>query len=80
MANKKLPGGRKSAGRVSTSALKLVSMKAWSAGVAISKLPATESLTGKELFPVVQDKETRGAAVEQIKKPDPCGGNRRVSL
>ncbi|PNF10556.1 hypothetical protein A6J71_10505 [Enterobacter cancerogenus] len=73
MANKKLPGGRKSAGGVSTSALKLVSMKAGTAGIAISELPPTENLTGKELFPVVQDKETRGATVEQIKKLIPAG-------
>lgn len=73
MANKKLPGGRKSAGRVSTSAKKLVALKAGSVGVAISELPEAESLTGEERFPVVQDKETRGARVEQIKELIPSG-------
>ncbi len=73
MANKKLPGGRKSAGRVSTSAKKLVALKAGSVGVAISELPEAENLTGEERFPVVQDKETRGASVEQIKELIPSG-------
>jgi len=73
MANKKLPGGRKSAGRVSTSAEKLFSLKAGAVGVAISELPAAEELTGAERFPVVQGKETRGATVEQVKKLIPAG-------
>ncbi|CAA0322347.1 hypothetical protein I4495_16005 [Klebsiella oxytoca] len=73
MANKKLPGGRKSAGRVSTSAQKLVALKAGATGIAISELPAAEKLSGVERFPVVQDKETRGASVEQIKELIPAG-------
>jgi hypothetical protein len=73
MANKKLPGGRKAAGRVSTSAEKLVSLKAGAVGVAISELPAAEELTGAERFPVVQGKETRGATVEQVKNLIPAG-------
>ncbi|MCE1916585.1 hypothetical protein [Enterobacter ludwigii] len=73
MANKKLPGGRKSAGRVSTSAKKLVSLKAGAVGVAISELPAVDELTGNELFPVVQEKETRSATLEQIKYLIPAG-------
>lgn len=73
MANKKLPGGRKSAGRVSTSAQKLVALKAGATGIAISELPAAEKLAGVERFPVVQDKETRGATVEQIKELIPVG-------
>ena len=73
MANKKLPGGRKSAGRVSTSAEKLFSLKAGAVGVAISELPAAEELTGAERFPVVQGKETRGATVEQVKTLIPAG-------
>lgn len=73
MANKKLPGGRKSAGRISTSAQKLVSLKAGAVGVAISELPAAEELTGAERFPVVQGKETRGATVEQVKNLIPAG-------
>ncbi|MCU6369958.1 hypothetical protein [Enterobacter quasiroggenkampii] len=66
MANKRLPGGRKSAGRISTSAKKLVALKAGSAGVAISELPDTETLTGKEFFPVVQDNETRKVPLEEL--------------
>ena len=66
MANKRLPGGRKSAGRISTSAKKLVALKAGSAGVAISELPDTEKLTGKEFFPVVQDNETRKVPLEEL--------------
>lgn len=73
MANKKLPGGRKSAGRVSTSPQKLVALKAGATGIAISELPAAEKLAGVERFPVVQDKETRGATVEQIKELIPVG-------
>lgn len=73
MANKKLPGGRKSAGRVSTSAQKLVALKAGTNGIAISELPAAEKLAGIERFPVVQEKETRGATVEQIKELIPVG-------
>ncbi|MEY8709481.1 hypothetical protein [Mangrovibacter phragmitis] len=73
MANKKLPGGRKSAGRVSTSAKKLVALKAGTVGVAISELPEAKNLTGEERFPVVQDKETRSASVEQIKELMPSG-------
>lgn len=73
MANKKLPGGRKSAGRVSTSAQKLVALKAGATGIAISELPAAQKLTGVERFPLVQDKETRGATVEQIKELIPAG-------
>ncbi len=73
MANKKLPGGRKSAGRVSTSEKKLVALKAGTTGIAISELPAVEKLSGVERFPVVQDKETRGATVEQIKDLIPAG-------
>lgn len=73
MANKKLPGGRKSAGRVSTSAQKLVALKAGATGIAISELPEAVKLTGVERFPVVQDKETRGATVEQIKELIPTG-------
>ncbi|EPZ8354784.1 hypothetical protein ACXWYY_000227 [Enterobacter hormaechei] len=73
MANKKLPGGRKTAGRVSTSAKKLVALKAGAVGVTISELPEAEKLTGEERFPVVQDKETRGATLEQLKylMPEP---------
>ncbi|EMQ9923695.1 hypothetical protein ACMWRF_000452 [Enterobacter hormaechei] len=66
MANKRLPGGRKSAGRISTSAKKLVALKSGSAGVAISELPDTEKLTGKEFFPVVQDNETRKVPLEEL--------------
>lgn len=66
MANKRLPGGRKSAGRISTSAKKLVALKAGSAGVAISELPDAEKLTGKEFFPVVQDNETRKVPMEEL--------------
>ncbi|MDZ7320765.1 hypothetical protein N4G41_03860 [Kosakonia sacchari] len=73
MANKKLPGGRKSAGRISTSAEKLVMVKKGSAGVAISELPAADKITGAELFPVVQEKETRGATVGQIQDLIPAG-------
>lgn len=73
MANKKLPGGRKSAGRISTSAQKLVSLKAGAVGVAISELPAAEELTGAERFPVVQGKETRGATIEQVINLIPTG-------
>ncbi|EKS6736966.1 hypothetical protein NTH60_000916 [Enterobacter ludwigii] len=67
MANKKLPGGRRPAGGVSTSSKKQVSVKAGAAGVAISELPPAEKLNGDELFPVVQDKETRSATTEKIK-------------
>lgn len=73
MANKKLPGGRKSAGRVSTSAQKLVALKSGATGIAISELPAAQKLTGVERIPLVQDKETRGATVEQIKELIPAG-------
>lgn len=66
MANKRLPGGRKSAGRISTSAKKLVALKAGSAGVAISELPDAEKLTGKEFFPAVQDNETRKVPLEEL--------------
>lgn len=66
MANKRLPGWRKSAGRISTSAKKLVALKAGSAGVAISELPDTEKLSGKEFFPVVQDNETRKVPLEEL--------------
>lgn len=67
MANKKSPGGRRPAGGVSTSSKKQVSVKSGAAGVAISELPSAEKLNGDELFPVVQDKETRSATTEQIK-------------
>lgn len=73
MANKKLPGGRKSAGRVSASEAKLVSLKTGAVGVAISELPAAESLSGIERFPVVQGKETRGATIDQVKEMIPAG-------
>lgn len=75
MANKRLPGGRKSAGRVSTSAKKLVALKVGNAGVAISELPEIEGLKGTELFPVVQDNETRSARIDHVKELFPAGAS-----
>lgn len=73
MANKRLPSGRRASGRTAASIKTLTRQKISTAGVAISELPAAAELTGNEIFPVVQGKETMGASVDQIRKLIPAG-------
>lgn len=41
----------------------------------LSKLPSVDALTGAELIPVVQERETRTAVIEQIAALIPAGKN-----
>ncbi|EQC2550859.1 hypothetical protein ACY3NT_002711 [Enterobacter sichuanensis] len=73
MTNKNLPGGRLRPGRSATSARLQRSVKLADDGVKISDLPPAGRLLEDEVFPLVQDGETRKATLGQVRDLIPSG-------
>ncbi|WP_405424120.1 hypothetical protein [Pantoea stewartii] len=70
MADKRLTSGRKLKEVIKS---RKRNSKVNKKSLAISQLPQAGTLTGNEKFPLVQDAETRGASIEQIKELIPPG-------
>ena len=73
MTNKNLPGRRLRPGRTATSARLQRSVRLADEGVKISDLPDSSRLLEDEVFPLVQDGETRKATLGQVRDLIPAG-------
>lgn len=73
MTNKNLPGRRLRPGRIATSARHQRRVRLADEGVKISDLPDASRLLEDEVFPLVQDGETRKATLGQVRDLIPAG-------